>query len=254
MTRRDIRGETPYTTRQCLRGIAITTHDAVGERPVVHPDAYGRVMLTTDVEQPDKPCAQPLQLGGILFIGIIDVLERAGAVDEVAGVDAHFLDNGGRHFGNMWIEVYVGHQRGMVAAPMQFIFDSCQTLGLPGALCGEPHIVGTGFDDAYALFDTLFHILCGGIGHRLYAYGVIATQRGCSDVDFGGMAALVVEKVHGVRKKRDRLSLPGKFLLLSKVFGIDNRCSCRKSVGFESVFYLGQFLVGIDDFFASPFL
>ena len=147
-------------------------------------------------------CAQSLQLGGILLVGVVDVLEGAGTVDEIPGVDAHLLHDTGGQVGHMGIEVYVGHQRGVVAPVVQLLFDDGQALGLAGTLCRESHIVGSGLDDAHALFDTGFGFVGVRVGHRLYAYGVVSPQGRVADVNFGGGAAVVIKKVHGAKNKK----------------------------------------------------
>ena len=82
---------------------------------MVYADAYGRAVLLADVNKGDQTLVQTLQLCGILLVGIFQVLEGAGGVDVVAGIDAHLLTVAGGHVSHVGVEMNVGHQRLHVA-------------------------------------------------------------------------------------------------------------------------------------------
>ena len=92
-----------------LRSVSVARHDAVGERTVVHSDAYGGVVVVANAQERHKTLVYLAKFGGIFFVGIFKVLERAGRVYVVAGVYPHFLSVQGGHVGHVGIEVYVGH-------------------------------------------------------------------------------------------------------------------------------------------------
>ena len=93
--------------------VAIAAHDAIAERTVIHADADGCVVLLTDVEKGYQLGAYLFNLVRILLIGVGELLEGAGGVDIVAGVDAHLLGIERRHIGHAGIEVHVGHEGGV---------------------------------------------------------------------------------------------------------------------------------------------
>ena len=159
-----------------LRGVAIARHDAVGERAVVHADAHGGVVLLAGVDEGHQLGLDLPQLGGILIVGVFQMLERAPWVDVVAGIDTHLLAVEGSHVGGMGGEVDVGHQRLVIAVGLQTSGDVLHVLRLTGALGGEAHQFAAGIDDALGLTDAALCIIGIHGGHRLDADGVVAAD------------------------------------------------------------------------------
>ena len=185
------------TLHDTLGCVAVTAHDAVRERTVVHADAKRRSMLTTDGEQAQKTLFQTAKLGGIFLIGVLQMLELAGRVHIVAGIDAHFFDNAaGSHIGHVRIEMHIGHQRMVISGFAERGLDVAKVLGLDGALRGETHIVATGIHDALALLHARLGVVGRSRGHTLNAQGSIAAQRTVADLHLMRHTGMVIENVH----------------------------------------------------------
>ena len=180
-----------------LGGVAITAHDAVGKRTVVHTDAQRRVVRTADGKQPAKPCLKAGKLGSILLVGIGQMFELPRRVDVVTGIDAHLFDDGCCDVGHVWIEVHVSHEGAVVACLVKAAANLAQVLGLARTLCGEAYVVCAGIEYAFALCDAGFSVHGRGGRHALQAERLVAAQRTVADVYLVGMAGLIVEERHG---------------------------------------------------------
>ena len=151
------------------------------------------MVLLADVQERHEAVAYLLQLLCILLVGVLQVLEGAGGIHVVAGVDAYLLGIEGGHVGHVRIEVYVGHQRRQVAVATQGSIDVAEVLGFLHALCREPHVFSARIGYAFGLCHAGVRVLGGGVGHALYADGVVASQRSVSDVDYRCFPAGIVE-------------------------------------------------------------
>ena len=100
-------------------GVAIARHDAVGQGTVVDAYANSRMVLLAYINKRYELACYLVQLGGILLVGIFQVLEGTPGVDVVAGVDTHLLTVLGSHVGHMGCEVHIGHQRRLIAVSLQ---------------------------------------------------------------------------------------------------------------------------------------
>ena len=206
-----------------LRRVAIAAHDAVGERPVVHADAYGGAMLAADVEKRHQLSFYLLQFTGIFLIGIFQLFELPCRVNIVAGIDSHLLGIEGGHVGHMRIEMHVGHQGcGISPLPQQCI-DVLQVLRLAHALCGEAHIFASCLDDAYGLLHAALGIVGRSGGHRLHPDGMFAAQRSVAHLHDRRGSPLVAEQVDVVCFHVSSLS---KYISLRPVLGWPSRFSC----------------------------
>ena len=164
---------------------------------MVHPDAQGRAVGAADGEQFREARLEPAEFLGILLVGVFQVLELAGRVHVVAGVDAHLLHHGRRHVGHGRVEVDVGHEGAVVARLAQGFADGAQGFGLAGALCGEPHVVGARVEYGAALRHGGFDVGRRRRRHALQAQGLFAAEATVAHADAVGAARVVVEEVHG---------------------------------------------------------
>ncbi len=156
------------------RGIAVTTHDTVRKRTVVHTDADGCAVLTADTQEAAEAVVQTLQLLLVLLVGIFQMLELTGRINVVAWVDAHLLDNRSSHICHIGIEVYIGTQgRISVAASHQSSLYVAKVLSLARSLGSESNQVGSGIYDADALFYAAFRVHCAAGGHTLDGHLVL---------------------------------------------------------------------------------
>ena len=171
-------------------------HDAVRQRAVVHTDAQGGAVLTTDGEQLLEALFKALQFGGIFLGRVFQCLELAGWVHIVAWIDAHLLDNCCRYVGHGGIEVDVGHQRYVDALACQLLLDIFQIISLDGTLCRQSHQVCTRLDQALDLLYASCGVRRGTGGHTLQTDGLIATYGTALDLCFVRFSRGIIEKVH----------------------------------------------------------
>ena len=99
--------------------VTVARHDAVGQRSVVHSYAYGSVMLPAYVEERHETRLYLLQFGGILLVGVFQLLERPRRVNIVAGVYAHLLRVERGYVCHVGIEVHVCHERRVISLGAQ---------------------------------------------------------------------------------------------------------------------------------------
>ena len=155
---------------------------------MVDADTDGCVVLAADAEEGNEALLYLPQLGLVLLVGVLQMAERAGGVDIVAGIDAHLLDIACCHVGHIGIEVDIGHQRCHEALQTQLAHNVLQVLGLASALCGETHQFASHHDDALGLFDAGLGVVGVGGGHRLDADGVVAADGDITHLGDGGGA------------------------------------------------------------------
>ena len=156
-----------------LGGVAITRHDTVRERTVIHADTYSGMVFTTDIQERHQLPLNLLQLSRILLIGILQMFESAPWVYIVARIDTHLLTVQCRHIGRMGREMDVSYQWLCVSVSLQTSRDMLHILCLTRALRREAHQFATGVDDTFGLCHTAFSIVGIHRRHRLYADRVL---------------------------------------------------------------------------------
>ena len=183
-----------------LWGITIARHDAVGERTVVHTDTHGRMVLTANLQQRQQPLLNLLQFGGILLVGIFQLLERTGRVGIVAGVDAHLLHIMSRHLGHSRIEVDIGHKRHLASPLPEFLGNEPHVLRFLHPLGGESHIFASSLNNAQRLRHRSLDVIGRGGGHRLDSDGVVASEWRVAHFHLCGLASGIIKQIgHGIQ-------------------------------------------------------
>ena len=76
---------------------------------MVHTDAHSSMVLLTDIDKGHELCLYLLEFGGILLVGIFQVLKRTARVYIVAGIDAYLLAVLCSHISGMGRKVHVGY-------------------------------------------------------------------------------------------------------------------------------------------------
>ena len=132
---------------------------------MVHADAYSRLVLAAYLQEGQQALFDALQLSLVLLVGVFQLLERAGRIDVVAGIDAHLLAVLCGHVGHTGVEVNVGHERLRVAVVFQPGRDVAHVLSLARALRGETHQLAACVDDALGLSHRALRIVGVGGGH-----------------------------------------------------------------------------------------
>ena len=98
--------------------------------------------------------------------------------------------------GHVRIKVDVGHERSVISPAPESGVDVLQVFGLAHALCGESHILSSGFNYAYGLL----HASLGVVGrrgcHRLYPHRIVSSQRSCAHIDNRTIPSGVIKDVH----------------------------------------------------------
>ena len=171
---------------------------------MIDAEADGGVVLLADAQEGHQARANLCQLGSIFLIGVLQMLEGASHVDVVAGVDAHFLGVEGSDVCHAGIEVHVGYEGCGDAFGAQRGTDVSQVLGFLYALRGKPHVFASRSYDALGLCDARLSVVGRRGSHRLYAYGVGASQRGVAYVHHRRLSSLIAGLWH-----RHQLHLKG---------------------------------------------
>ncbi len=179
-----------------LGGIAISTHDPVGEGAVVHTDAYGGTMLLADIQEGYHLGSNLIHLPCILLFSVLQFGKGLLLVDEVPRVDAHLLGHRCRHQGSTGIEVDIGRKRGIIPLLTQLPVDVAQVIRFTDSLCGEPYQVGTGGYDPLALGYAALGIACIGVGHRLHNHRKVPPHGNAPHRYIDRGTTFVIEKIH----------------------------------------------------------
>ena len=154
------------------------------------------MVLLANLEERNKALADLLNLGSILLVGIVQVLESTCCIHVIAGVDAYLLGKTGSHISHPRIEVYVSHQRHHAPFSTQGGIDMLQVFRFAHTLRCEAYIFTSCFYDTQCLFHAGFGIHCDRIGHALQADRVLTTQRGGPHIDGMSLPTRVVEEIH----------------------------------------------------------
>src|SRR5262245_13863143 len=83
-------GEFERTFDHPERSVAVTVHDAIGERTVIRPDPHCDSSLPAQPNEWSKAFPDPFQLRCILFIGVFDDLEFF-RIRVIPGIDSYFF-------------------------------------------------------------------------------------------------------------------------------------------------------------------
>ena len=168
-----------------FRRVTIARHDTIGERAVVDADTDSGMMLLADIEEGHQFGFNLLQLGGILLVGIFQVLEGASGIDIVARIDTYFLTVLRCHVGGMSREMYVSHQGRLIAVGLQPCRDVFHVFCLSRSLGGKAYQLTSCVNDALGLSHTAFGVVGVGGSHRLNANGVVAANGDVADMGNG---------------------------------------------------------------------
>ena len=177
-------------------GIAVTAHDAVAQRTVVNPYAYGGSMPTAHFQKRHKSLFDSVNLRLIFLVGVGEPTECAAGIDKIAGIDTHFVSDLGGGKSRAWIEVDISHQRNVNTLAMKQLSYTAYAFGFPDTLRGKADNMRPGIGDSTALGHRPLHIHSGSVGHGLQCYRIGASDRNITDTGNGGIPTLVIENSH----------------------------------------------------------
>ncbi len=157
---------------------------------MIHAQAYGGAAAAAEFDEGQQGAAYAFDFGGVFFVGVLEFLECAARVGEVAGVDAHFLNFFGSCKGGSRVEMNVGYQRNVAACGTQLAANLAQGTCMAHPLCGEAHYVGSGVGYSPALGCGCLYVECGCVGHRLQAQRMLTANLNIAHLYTYGVAAL----------------------------------------------------------------
>ncbi len=142
---------------------------------MVYTDSHcGAVSLAKFKERSDGT-VDFFNLGSILLIGVAELAECAARIHEVTGINAHLVGHLGGGKGSLGIEVNVGDKGHVATLLTKSRTYHADVLGLAHSLGRKPHVIGSGIGDSAALRNRSLGVDGRCVGHRLQAYGVVAT-------------------------------------------------------------------------------
>ena len=111
---------------------------------MVHTEADCGAVGAAEVEEGEQGVGDALLFGGLLLVGVFEVPEGAGGVDEVAGIDSHFIAGGGGAVGGFGVEMDVGHEWDVASESGGGLFYQRHVGGLSFTLGGEAYYLTSG--------------------------------------------------------------------------------------------------------------
>ncbi len=170
---------------------------------MVDTDTYRRGVGLAEVEKRHKAVFNPLQLQGILLVGVLELTESASRIHKVSGVYPHLLDMERGLLGGARIEMYVGHKRHAAATLTQSAAYLPHIGGLPYPLGGKAVDVSPCGGNPFGLRHRSLGVHSRGVVHRLEADGESAPDFHVAHTGGRGLAPAIIENTHS------QLSLPG---------------------------------------------
>ena len=152
---------------------------------MVNTDTNGSVVLLTDIQEWDQLCLNLLQLGSILLVGVLQMLERTTWVNIVTRIDTNLLAVECSHVGGMSSKMHIGHKWSVISVGLKLCRYILHVLSLAGALCSKTNQLSASIDNALGLSYTTLSIIGINSTHRLNADGVLSTYTDISHAGFG---------------------------------------------------------------------
>ena len=179
------------------RRVTESVHDPVAQRSVVGTDPHRDAALLTELHQWGEALANPFQFVIILRIGVVTDIELLG-VGEVSRIDPHFFNPLDRLKRGIWLEVDVGDQGDVTAAPKQLLANALQVRCILHRRRGDPHHLAPNLSQTECLFDTGLGIHRVAGDHRLHPNGIGTTKGNSSHHHLSTHSTRVGEEVRHV--------------------------------------------------------
>ena len=142
--------------------VAITAHDAVAERTMVHAETHCSAVFAANGYEWHQCFGDFLYLAGIFFVAESEFLECSRHVNKVARIDAHLVGLLRCLECCLGIEVDISHQWHIVALIDKMLAYHAYVVGLAHTLSSESHKVGSGIGYAAALRHTALYVVGAG--------------------------------------------------------------------------------------------
>jgi len=152
---------------------------------MINTDTNGSVVLLTDIQEWNQLCLNLLQLGSILLVGILQMLERTTWVNIVTWIYTNLLAVKCSHVGGMSSKMHIGHKWSVISVGLKLCRYILHVLSLAGALCSKTNQLSASIDNALCLSHTTLSIIGINSTHRLNADGVLSTYTDISHAGFG---------------------------------------------------------------------
>ena len=177
--------------------VAITAHDAVAERTMVHSDTQSCMVFPTDIQQGNEALFYLAKFAGIFFVGIFQMFESTCRISIIARVDTDFFCIKSGYFGYFGIEMHIGNKGDIASGRAYCCIDFFQIFSFSHALCGQPYVFSAGFSDAQCLCSASCCVECRRVGHALDPDRILAAKRCLADMYYVGSAPVINEESHG---------------------------------------------------------
>ena len=178
--------------------ISVAAHDAVAQRTVVHTNANGRMIPTTDIQERNKALLNLADLCCIFLVGIGQLLESSGRIHIITRIDAYLFGIFRSHIGHTGIEMHIGHQRHVTSCGTHSGVDIFQILSLTHSLRSQAHIFTASLSDAECLSHASLSVQSNRIGHTLHTYRILSAKRRTADLHLAGLSTLIIKQVHRI--------------------------------------------------------
>ncbi len=163
---------------------------------MVHTQAQRGATFAARLQQRCQRLVYLPQFGGILGVGVFQLLVHAAGIHEVAGIDAHLLRSPGGHVCGAGIEVHVGHQRHIHTHFLKTRGDIGHVGGFAFTLRGEAHYLAAGARYGRGTLCRRFGVGRRSVGHRLQAHGIPSPYAHIADLHLARKASPVVVSAH----------------------------------------------------------
>ena len=179
------------------RRVAVSAHDAVGQRPMVGPNPHGPTKVLALLDQWREFFPNAHKFLCVALVGVFKVFESL-LVRVISRIDANFFDVIGCDFCSVGGEMDVRNKRRIVPCRPQFVGDEPQALCVSLAGSRDANQLAPRLNHSDALRHGARHVHRVGRRHGLNPDGVVSPQTQSAHLHLAGGATLIIEGVGAV--------------------------------------------------------
>ena len=179
------------------RRVAVPIQDAVRKRAVICPDAHGNPAFLAKIDKWRKALANPIQLRGVLLIGVFADDEFLG-VGVVARVNPHLLDPFRSFDRRFRFEMDVGDNRHIAAALAQTLRDILKVARVFHCGCGDSNDLTACIRELDRLLDRRLGVHRVTRDHRLHTDRVVTADADVTHLHLARLAAVINKWIFAV--------------------------------------------------------